>query len=119
MRVGAFARQPFARGEVEDGREEDAEHGRGNHAAHHAGADRVPVPVHPAGLRLTAMESAGEVQTPVLGGSADGFYSRDLFERTAARIPLGRAVVWEGRSHVGVAGGRVPAAVGLGYLLAE
>ena len=57
--------------------------------------------------------------TLVLGGTADGFYSRDLFERTAARIPRGRAVVWEGRSHVGVAGGRVPAAVGLGYLLAE
>jgi D-serine deaminase-like pyridoxal phosphate-dependent protein len=35
------------------------------------GADRVPVPVHPAGLRLTAMESAGEVQTPVLGEAAD------------------------------------------------
>jgi pimeloyl-ACP methyl ester carboxylesterase len=57
--------------------------------------------------------------TLVLGGTADGFYSRDLFERTAAGIPRGRAVVWEGRSHVGVAGGRVPAAVGLGYLLAE
>ena len=57
--------------------------------------------------------------TLVLGGTADGFYSRDLFERTAAGIPRGRAVVWEGRSHVGVAGGKVPAAVGLGYLLAE
>ena len=54
----------------------------------------------------------------VLGGTADGFYTRDLFERTAAGIPRGRAVVWEGRSHVGVAGGRVPAAVALGYLLA-
>ena len=56
--------------------------------------------------------------TLVLGGTADGFYTRDLFERTAAGIPQGRAVVWEGRSHIGVAGGRVPAAVGLGYLLA-
>lgn len=56
--------------------------------------------------------------TLVLGGTADGFYTRDLFERTAAGIPQGRAVVWEGRSHVGVAGGKVPAAVALGYLLA-
>jgi pimeloyl-ACP methyl ester carboxylesterase len=56
--------------------------------------------------------------TLVLGGTADGFYSRDLFERTAAQIPHGTAVVWEGRSHVGVAGGKVAAAVGLGYLLA-
>jgi hypothetical protein len=54
----------------------------------------------------------------VLGGTADGFYSRDLFERTAAGIPRGRAVVWEGRSHVSVAVGKVPAAVALGYLLA-
>ncbi len=30
-------------------------------------ANRVPVPVHPAGLRLTASEGAGEVQTPVRG----------------------------------------------------
>lgn len=57
--------------------------------------------------------------TLVLGGTADGFYSRDLFERTAAGIPQGKAVVWEGRSHVGVAGGKVAAAVGLGYLLAD
>lgn len=56
--------------------------------------------------------------TLVLGGTADGFYTRDLFERTAAGVPQGRAVVWEGRSHVGVAGGKVPAAVALGYLLA-
>ena len=57
--------------------------------------------------------------TLVLGGTADGFYTRDLFERTAAAIPRGRVVVWEGMSHVGVAGGKVPAAVALGYLLAE
>jgi D-serine deaminase-like pyridoxal phosphate-dependent protein len=31
----------------------------------------MPVPVHPAGLRLTTVESAGEVQTPVLGEAAD------------------------------------------------
>jgi D-serine deaminase-like pyridoxal phosphate-dependent protein len=35
-----------------------------------AGADRLPVPVHPAGLRLLDTEGAGEVQTPVAGAAA-------------------------------------------------
>lgn len=35
-----------------------------------AGADRLPVPVHPAGLRLLGTEGAGEVQTPVTGVAA-------------------------------------------------
>lgn len=35
-----------------------------------AGADRLPVPVHPAGLRLLGTEGAGEVQTPVTGAAA-------------------------------------------------
>ncbi|MFB9568557.1 amino acid deaminase/aldolase, partial [Saccharopolyspora hordei] len=35
------------------------------------GADRVPVPFRPRGLRLTATEGAGEVQTPVVGAAAD------------------------------------------------
>jgi D-serine deaminase-like pyridoxal phosphate-dependent protein len=34
------------------------------------GPDRLPVPVHPAGLRLSGSESAGEVQTPLLGSPA-------------------------------------------------
>ena len=61
----------------------------------------------------------GRVQAPtlVLGGTADGFYSRDLFERTAAGIPQGRAVVMEGKSHLYVASAKVPAALGLGFLL--
>jgi D-serine deaminase-like pyridoxal phosphate-dependent protein len=33
---------------------------------------RLPRPHFPAGLRLDRMEGAGEVQTPVLGGAADG-----------------------------------------------
>lgn len=33
--------------------------------------DRLPKPVRPAGLRLTRVEGAGEVQTPVLGAAAD------------------------------------------------
>lgn len=36
------------------------------------GPDRVPTPVHPAGLRLIGTESAGEVQTPLSGPAADG-----------------------------------------------
>jgi D-serine deaminase-like pyridoxal phosphate-dependent protein len=34
--------------------------------------DRLPKPFRPAGLRLTSVEGAGEVQTPVLGAAADG-----------------------------------------------
>jgi D-serine deaminase-like pyridoxal phosphate-dependent protein len=33
---------------------------------------RLPRPVLPAGLKLDAREGAGEVQTPLLGGAADG-----------------------------------------------
>lgn len=36
-----------------------------------AGADRSPVPVHPAGLSLIGTEGAGEVQTPLRGAAAD------------------------------------------------
>ncbi|GAA2001660.1 amino acid deaminase/aldolase [Catenulispora subtropica] len=35
-----------------------------------AGADRLPTPVWPAGLRLTGLEGAGEVQTPLVGPGA-------------------------------------------------
>ena len=34
--------------------------------------DRLPTPFRPAGLRLTRVEGAGEVQTPVVGAAADG-----------------------------------------------
>lgn len=40
-------------------------HGGGWAASGPSGADRSPLPVHPAGLRLTGMEAAGEVQTPL------------------------------------------------------
>jgi D-serine deaminase-like pyridoxal phosphate-dependent protein len=42
-------------------------HGGGFVASGEAGADRLPVPVYPTGLSLTAFEAAGEVQTPVTG----------------------------------------------------
>ncbi|NBE50488.1 amino acid deaminase/aldolase [Streptomyces boluensis] len=35
-----------------------------------AGSDRLPTPVWPTGLRLTRMEGAGEVQTPLTGPGA-------------------------------------------------
>jgi D-serine deaminase-like pyridoxal phosphate-dependent protein len=45
--------------------------GGGYHASGAAGADRLPQPHLPPGLKLDRLEGAGEVQTPVLGGAAD------------------------------------------------
>jgi D-serine deaminase-like pyridoxal phosphate-dependent protein len=45
--------------------------GGGYVASGPAGKDRLPTPALPAGLRLTATEGAGEVQTPVRGAAAD------------------------------------------------
>ncbi|MBZ6474540.1 amino acid deaminase/aldolase [Streptomyces griseocarneus] len=45
--------------------------GGGYPASGAAGADRLPVPYLPAGLRLAPQEGAGEVQTPLLGQAAD------------------------------------------------
>ncbi|MEX2985068.1 alanine racemase [Streptomyces sp. C36] len=45
--------------------------GGGYPASGTAGADRLPVPYLPAGLRLAPREGAGEVQTPLLGQAAD------------------------------------------------
>jgi pimeloyl-ACP methyl ester carboxylesterase len=61
----------------------------------------------------------GRVTAPtlVLGGTADHFYSEDLFRRTAAGLPQGRAVVVPGKSHVYVAGSKVTAGIALGFLL--
>jgi pimeloyl-ACP methyl ester carboxylesterase len=59
------------------------------------------------------------VQAPtlVLGGTADRFYSEDLFRRTAAGIAQGRAVILPGKSHVYAAGSKVAAGIALGFLL--
>lgn len=61
----------------------------------------------------------GRITAPtlVLGGSADPFYSEDLFRQTAAGIPDGRVVIFPGKSHMYVAGSKVAAMVGLGFLL--
>ena len=60
------------------------------------------------------------VQAPtlVLGGSADGFYSAELFRRTAAGIPRGHALILPGRSHANVAASKVTAGIALGFLIA-
>jgi D-serine deaminase-like pyridoxal phosphate-dependent protein len=41
------------------------------------GTDRLPVPVHPAGLRTTSTEGAGEVQTPLHGAGANALMIGD------------------------------------------
>jgi len=42
------------------------------------GKDRSPLPWAPPGLRLTALEGAGEVQTPLVGPGAEGLHVGDL-----------------------------------------
>ena len=46
-------------------------HGGGWIASGPPGADRVPTPVWPPGLRMLPREGAGEVQTPLVGPEAD------------------------------------------------
>lgn len=41
-------------------------HGGGYVASGAAGADKLPTPVYPEGLKLTSIEGAGEVQTPLV-----------------------------------------------------
>ena len=53
-------------------------HGGGIVASGPAGADRLPTPWAPAGLELTGLEGAGEVQTPIVGQPADLLEIGDL-----------------------------------------
>ena len=53
-------------------------HGGGLIASGPAGADRLPTPWAPAGLELTGLEGAGEVQTPLTGPSAAQLEIGDL-----------------------------------------
>ena len=59
------------------------------------------------------------VQAPtlVLGGTADRFYTEDLFRRTAAGVADGRAVVFPGKGHLYAAGSAPAASTALGFLL--
>ena len=87
----------------------------------------VAIPVHPGARARGFAEDAfdaepdlGRITAPtlVIGGADDPFYSVDLFERTAAGIPDGRAVVVPGKSHMYVAASKETAALALGFLLA-
>jgi len=53
-------------------------HGGGLVASGPAGHDRLPVPWAPAGLALTGLEGAGEVQTPLVGPAAGMLRIGDL-----------------------------------------
>jgi D-serine deaminase-like pyridoxal phosphate-dependent protein len=53
-------------------------HGGGLIASGPTGKDRSPVPWSPPGLRLTGLEGAGEVQTPLVGPAAAGLRIGDL-----------------------------------------
>ncbi len=53
-------------------------HGGGLIASGAAGRDRLPVPWIPEGLRLTSLEGAGEVQTPLTGPTAARLRIGDL-----------------------------------------
>ncbi|MBM0125961.1 amino acid deaminase/aldolase [Pimelobacter simplex] len=53
-------------------------HGGGLIASGPAGADRAPTPWAPAGLSLTGLEGAGEVQTPLVGANAGRLAVGDL-----------------------------------------
>jgi pimeloyl-ACP methyl ester carboxylesterase len=58
-----------------------------------------------------------QAPTLVLGGSADRFYSEDLFRRTASGISQGDVVILSGKSHVNVAGSKAAAALALEFLV--
>ncbi len=53
-------------------------HGGGLVASGPIGPDRLPTPWAPAGLELTPLEGAGEVQTPLAGAPADDLRIGDL-----------------------------------------
>lgn len=53
-------------------------HGGGFVASGAAGRDRLPIPWAPSGLHLTALEGAGEVQTPITGPGAARLAVGDL-----------------------------------------
>ncbi|WP_435741292.1 alanine racemase [Nocardioides sp. SYSU DS0663] len=53
-------------------------HGGGLVASGPANRDRLPTPWAPAGLALTGLEGAGEVQTPLTGAAADRLRIGDL-----------------------------------------
>ena len=59
-----------------------------------------------------------QAATLVLGGTADPFYSEDLFRRTAAGVPDGRAVLFPGKGHLYPATSQHAVGLGLGFFIA-
>ncbi len=70
-------------------------------------------------LRRRARPAPGAAPALVLGGSADPYYSPDLFRRTAAGIPGGHAVIFPGTGHLHAAASKAAANIAPGFLLAE
>ncbi|HSN05867.1 MAG TPA: alpha/beta hydrolase [Candidatus Angelobacter sp.] len=86
------------------------------------------VPDHPDDLVVTlAAEDVFDVgarladitaPTLVIGGSRDVFYSRELFEATAAGVLDGRAHIFEGWGHLRTSASRATTNLTLGFMLA-
>jgi pimeloyl-ACP methyl ester carboxylesterase len=55
--------------------------------------------------------------TLVVGGSADAYYSEELFRLTAAGIPGGRAVIFPGKGHLYASTSPAAASIALYFLL--
>lgn len=73
-----------------------------------------------AAAAFDAEAELGRVRAPtlVMGGSTDPYYSEDLFRRTAAQIPGGRAVIFPGKGHLYASASKAAASIALGFLLA-
>ena len=73
-----------------------------------------------AAVAFDAEPNLPQVRAPtlVIGGSADPYYSEDLFRRTAAGIPDGRALIYPRKGHLYASGSPAAASVALGFLLA-
>ncbi len=101
------------------------------YAAHGAGwlAGGLLTPDDPSDMLTTiaaensfdAEPELGRVQAPtlVLGGTADRFYTEDLFRRTAAGITKGRGrlVLFPGKPHGYPASAKLAVGVALGFLI--
>jgi pimeloyl-ACP methyl ester carboxylesterase len=57
------------------------------------------------------------VQAPtlIMGGSADPYYTADLFRLTATHIPGGRAVIFPGKGHLYATASKTAAGIALGF----
>jgi len=53
--------------------------------------------------------------TLVMGGSADPYYSEELFRLTATGIPGGQAVIFPGKGHLHASACPAAASIGLGF----